>query len=64
MHILRHKPPFNLEARIKAIESAQRRIERKLDTLIAISMEDDEQEESFDLDGNPVGGQRDTTESL
>lgn len=53
-----------MQVREVGIEEKLDRIEAKLDALIEALAEDDEQEESFDLDGNPIGGQRDTTESL
>lgn len=41
------------------------RIEAKLDSLITALAEDDpEQEPGVDLDGNDVGGERDTTQTL
>lgn len=46
-------------------DDRMQRIEAKLDSLIAALAEDDpEQEPGVDLDGNDVGGERDTTQTL
>lgn len=43
------------QAQLNRIEESQKRIEAKLDALLeAVAEEDDEEEQQFDLDGNPL----------
>lgn len=49
----------------EAEPAAIARLEAKLDALLdALAGEDDEEERRFDLDGNPLAGERDQAEAL
>lgn len=47
-----------------ALHETVLRVERKLDTLIRSLGEEDEAPVELDLEGRPIGGERDPTESL
>jgi len=53
------------QSQLNRIEQGIARLEAKVDALLdALAEADDEDEQQFDLDGNPLGGLRSTGEPL
>jgi hypothetical protein len=56
---------MTIEQRLEAIEQGQQRIESILSQLLSAIMEEEDQDEpSFDLNGQPTGRARDETQEL
>lgn len=53
-----------IECRLAQIENTLGRIEASLDLLLEALAAEDDEEQLYDLDGNPAARERGTTESL